>query len=79
VLGEGWSDFDKEVGKDDCIVLIPVIISGSPVATISDPNDQRQATFRFRKDFEIMIAGRCSIRIAEQTKLLCVMLCIGKE
>jgi hypothetical protein len=79
VLQDGRSNFDKEVGKDDCIVLIPVAISGSPIATVEDPKGERKTTLTFMINFEFMIAGRCSILIADQTKIVCVMLCIGKE
>ena len=88
---KGQSIFDRLVGKDDCIVLIPVAISGSPMAIVQEPKgtavshgaeepkDGRRTTFTFKTNSELMISGRCSILIPDQTKVVCVMLCIGMD
>jgi len=88
---KGQSIFDRLVGNDDCIVLIPVAISGSPMAIVQEPKgtavshgaeepkDGRRTTLTFKTHSELMISGRCSILIPDQTKVVCVMLCIGMD
>lgn len=66
----------KEV---DCVALIPIAISGPEVpALVQDPGG-RQTSIMLRKDSEIMIASKCSIRFEPGTKALCVVLCIGER
>ncbi|PVH70285.1 hypothetical protein DL98DRAFT_661243 [Cadophora sp. DSE1049] len=85
VFQKGQSIFDRLVGKDDCIVLIPVAISGSPMAIVQEPKGTeeskggRKTTLTFKTNSELMISGRCSIVIPDQTKVVCVMLCIGMD
>lgn len=79
VFQSGWSQLNTLVAKDDCVILIPDVISGSGVATIHDPTTQRQTTFEFKKGFEFIITGRCAIWLEQQSKVVCVVLCIGKE
>lgn len=91
VFQDGQSKFDRLVGKDDCIVLIPVAISGSPVATVQEPKGTQGSTgieepkggrrtiLTFKTNSELMISGSCSILIPDRTKVVCVMLCIGKD
>jgi len=82
VFQDGWSNLDKLVGKNDCIVLIPVAISGSPVPTVQEQKGskgERQTTLTFSTNSEVMISGRCSMWIPDETKVVCVVLCIGKD
>ena len=75
-----WSNLMELVGKgDDCIVLIPVVIAGSPEATLHDPETGRQTKFGFEVGSELIIAGRCSIWVGLQSKIVCVVLCIGRD
>jgi len=66
-------------GEDDCIVLLPVIITGPAEATVNEPATSRQTTFMFEVGSELIIAGRCSIRVEPQSKVVCVALCIGRD
>lgn len=91
VFQNGWSDMAQLVGKNDCIVLIPVAISGSAGASgsaetsvsaeawVQETAGQRKTTLKLSKNSENMIAGRCSIWMPEQTKVVCVVLCISKN
>jgi hypothetical protein len=74
----GWSNLDTLVAKDDCIVLIPVVISDLVVATIQDAKENRE-TFTFQKNFECIISGKCSIWLPQESKVTCVALGIKRE
>jgi len=82
VFQGGWSNLIELVGennRDDCIVLIPIVIDGSAEATVHEPTTKRQSTFTFKTDSEFIIAGRCSIWVQAQSKVVCVVLCIGRD
>jgi hypothetical protein len=78
----GWSDLVELVGKDgkdDCIVLLPIAISGSAEATLLEPDTQRQTALTFQIRSEFIIAGRCAIYFPPQSKVVCVVLCVGRD
>lgn len=78
VFQAGWSSFYDLVDKDDCIVLIPVVISGSAAGTLYDYTSQRQMAITLETKSELLIAGRCAMWVGPQSKVVCVVLCIGK-
>ena len=68
------------VGKgEDCIVLIPIVIAGSPEATLNEPVTGWQTIFIFETGSELVIVGRYSIWIQPRSKVVCVVLCIGRD
>jgi len=79
VYQSGWSGFDKFVGKDDCVVLIPAATSGSVEATVHDPVTKQETKFTFETNVEYIITGRCKIWIPEGCKVVCVLLGVKRE
>lgn len=67
------------VGKDDCVLLIPAATSGSSEVTIEDPTKTQQTTIRLDVQSICFIAGRCSIRVEAQSKIISVALGVGKN
>ena len=71
------------VEMKDCIVLIPHAVSGSAKVTVKEPQGshgkQRTTTIIFKVDSIYMISGRCSISVPDDTKLVCVMLCMWRK
>lgn len=83
VIQSGDAKFvDELVDTRDCIVLIPRVISGSSKVTVKEPqgplSKQKMMTVTFEVDSIYMIAGGCSISVPDETKLVCVMLCIWR-
>jgi hypothetical protein len=78
VFQAGWSSFYDLVDKDDCIVLIPVVISGSAKGYLYDYTTQQQKTITLETKSELLIAGRCAIWVGPQSKVVCVVMCIGR-
>jgi len=72
-----WSKLYDLVEKDDWIVLIPVVISGSAEATLYDYTTERNTMVVLEPKTEVIIAGRCSMWLAPQSKVVCVVLCLG--
>lgn len=70
---------EELVGKDDCIVLIPVAIIGSAEATVEERETERRATLTFTTNSELVITGRCSMWIPPDSKVVCVVLCVAKD
>ncbi|KAM3066226.1 hypothetical protein ACMFMG_012130 [Clarireedia jacksonii] len=79
VFQSGWSNLVELVPKDDCIILIPVVIDGTAKVTISEPTTGQETTFMLEIKSQLVISGRCSIRIQPGSKVVCVVLCIGKD
>lgn len=79
VFQSGWSSLEKLVAEDDCMILIPVAISGSCTSTIRDRTTQREITVTFEVMDELAIAGRCSIWLPPQSKIVCVVLCVAAK
>jgi len=75
----GWSKLDDLVGKDDCIILIPVAISSSIEATIQEERTERRTTFVVTTNSELIITGRCSMWIPPKSKIVCVVFCVAKD
>jgi hypothetical protein len=75
----GWSDLRALVGKDDCIVLIPVAISGPAEVTVRETKGERQETFACTTHAELIITGRCSLWVLHENKVVCVVLYIAKD
>lgn len=46
---------------------------------VEEPKGGRRTTLTFKTNSELMISRRCSILIPDQTKVVCVMLCIGMD
>ncbi len=79
VFQHGWSNLGDLVGKDDCIVLIPIAIMGSDEVTIEEWKTARQTTFKFTNASELIMTGRCSMWIPAENKVVCVVLCVGRD
>jgi hypothetical protein len=79
VFQSGRSTFEKFVAKDDCIVLIPAVTTGSVEATVHDPETEEETTFIFRTNVEYIMTGRCSICLPARSKVVCIVLGIKKE
>jgi hypothetical protein len=75
----GSSDLRALVGKDDCIVLIPVAISGPAEVTVHETKGERQAALACTTNAELIITGRCSLWVPPESKVVCVVLCIAKD
>lgn len=80
---KGSSNLEKIVGKDNCGIFIPIDIVGSGEATLEETvledKSSRSTTFKFQTGSELLITGRCSIWLPAQSKILCVVLCTGKD
>jgi hypothetical protein len=79
VFQSGWSNLGELVGKDACIILIPAIVVGSDAAVLEEQGTGRRTTFSFQADSELVISGRCSIKMQPANKVVCVVLSIGKD
>lgn len=79
VFQSGWSSLEKLVAEDDCMILIPVAISGLGASTIRDRTTQREMAVTFEVMNELAIAGRCSIWLPQQSKIVCVVLCVAAK
>ncbi|KAH6664049.1 hypothetical protein B0J14DRAFT_608330 [Halenospora varia] len=79
VFQSGRSDLGELVGKDDCIILIPVVVIGSDTATLVEQGAGRQTTFSFKVDSELVISGQCLVYMQPANKAVCVVLSIGKD
>ena len=79
----GESDFHQLMGKDDCVGLIPIIITGPPEVIIRDPDapekEQRSVKVTLRTDCVFMISGRCLITLPEKTKVACAVFGVWRE
>ena len=71
------SNLDELVGSNDCIVLIPVAITGSPLATVTDGASGQSTTITFTENSEVMVTRRGTIGMLEESKVVCVVLCIS--
>ena len=74
-----WLELNKLAYDDACLILIPVVIAGSSEVTLSEPQTGRQTTISLDTSSSLMIAGRCSLWLAPQSKVVCVVLCIGRD
>ncbi|KAH6661594.1 hypothetical protein B0J14DRAFT_602846 [Halenospora varia] len=79
VFQSGRSDLGELIGKDDCIILIPVVVIGSDTATLVEQGAGRQTTFSFKVDSELVISGQCLVYMQPANKAVCVVLSIGKD
>lgn len=79
VFQSGWSNLDELVGNNDCIVLIPVAMTRSPLATVADRASGRSTTITFTENSEVMVTGRGTIGMPEGSKVVCVVLCISGD
>ncbi|KAF7877558.1 hypothetical protein EAF04_001233 [Stromatinia cepivora] len=80
VFQAGCSNFEElMVGKDDCIILIPVIIVGSAVGIIEEQVSGRRTTITFDTKFGLIISGQCLLYMKAESKAVCVVLSIGKD
>jgi hypothetical protein len=66
-------------GQDTCVVLIPVLTDGSGKAKVEEPKTGRQEDIIFSTQSIIMVSGRCTLWIQEGSKVVCAMLCIGRD
>jgi len=79
---DGSSNLEElVVDKDDCIILIPIVIIGPATGTLmeGDGATARQTTFTCEVGLELVISGRCSIKMEPKSKAVCVVLTMGKD
>ncbi|KAJ8068743.1 hypothetical protein OCU04_002440 [Sclerotinia nivalis] len=69
VFQSGWSNLGN-----NCIVLIPVALTGTMNAVIDENTSRRRTTLTFMPNTEVLISGGCSMCIPEKSKVVCVML-----
>lgn len=79
VFQSGLSDLEELVDKDDCIILIPVIVTGSANGSLEERATGQRIPFTFETESELVISGRCSIHLPPQSKAVCVVLSIGRD
>jgi hypothetical protein len=79
VFQSGFSSLDKLGVDDDCIILIPVAITGSGVAKVHDRATERETMFTFETGIELITTGKCSIWLREESKVVCVVLLIRQN
>lgn len=81
VFQNGLSNLVDLAPETDCIILIPVSMAGAGEATLYEPTGrQRQMNFTFKTNSElVIISGRCSVDVPPNNKVVCVVLCIGKD
>lgn len=79
VFQNGWSNLQELVGKDDCIVLMPVAIAGSAGATLTEAKGGQQTNITLEINSEVIITRRCLLGVLPGTKVVCVVLCIAKD
>ncbi|KFZ01483.1 hypothetical protein V500_00749 [Pseudogymnoascus sp. VKM F-4518 (FW-2643)] len=79
VLQWGWTNLNELVPKNDCIVLIPVLMAGSVEVAVQERGSDRRTALTFTANSEFVIAGRCALWLAKGSKIVCVALCIGKN
>jgi len=83
----GWSNLEElVVNKDDCVILIPVYIIGSATGTLKEratvPEEEatvRKTTFICEVGSELVVGGRCSIAMEQESEVVCVVLTMGKD
>jgi len=75
----GWLNLVELVPKDDCIILIPVTVVGPSGATLYESETKRQMEFTFETNSMFIISGKCSIYIPPESKVVCVVLCMGRD
>jgi hypothetical protein len=59
----GWSSFYELVDKDNYIILIPIVISGSAKGTLNDYTTRQKTTITLKTKSELLIARRCSMLV----------------
>lgn len=64
---------------DDCIILIPVHIIGSAIGVLEEEATRRKTTFTCDVGSELVMSGRCSIEMQPKSKVVCVVLTMGKD
>ena len=79
VFQSGLYDLEGLVGKDDCIILIPVFIRGSATATLEEKGTARRTTFEFEVKSEFILSGQCFMDMEPESMAVCVVLSIGKN
>jgi hypothetical protein len=79
VFQSGWSNLEELVDKDDCLIFIPVVVTGSAVGSLEERATRRGTTFIFEIESELVISGGCSIYLQPDTKAVCVVLSIGRD
>jgi len=73
VFQSGWLNLG-----DECIVLILVAMSGTIEATIEERKSHRRTAITFTTNSEVLITGGCSMWIPDNSKVVCVLLGIGR-
>jgi len=79
VFQSGLSNLEGLVGKDDCIILIPVVIIGPATATLEEQGTARRTTFDFELGSEFILSGQCFMDLKPESKVVCVVLSIGRN
>lgn len=79
VFQAGHKDFHELVAREDGIVLLPFVISGSPEATIYDYTTKQQTSITLTTRSQLLLPGRCAMRLGEGTIIVCVVLGLGKD
>jgi hypothetical protein len=79
VFQSGLSDLEGLVGKDDCIILIPVVIIGPATAILEKQGTARRITFEFKVGLEFILSGQYSMDIQPESKAVCVVLSIERN
>jgi hypothetical protein len=79
VFQRGSSNLARLVGKDDCIILIPVVIIGHAAATLEEQGTARRTTFDFKVGSEFILSGQCSMEMQPESKAVCVVLSVGRN
>ncbi|ESZ90918.1 hypothetical protein SBOR_8690 [Sclerotinia borealis F-4128] len=79
VFQTGCSKFEEMVGKDDCIILIPVVIIGSGTGMLEEEATGRRTSITMDANSELVISGRCSLYLEPGSKAVCVVMSIGKD
>ena len=74
----GWSAIYDLVNKDECIVLIPVEISGSANGHLYDSTTERYEPLTYKTNTVYLISGRTSLYVEQGSKVVCVVLRVGR-
>jgi len=79
VFESGLLSLNKLGNDNDCVILIPVTITGSAIATVQDRRTAQETTFTYETGAELITTGKCSIRHQKGTKVVCAVLVIRKD
>ena len=79
-FGEGTLDLASVAWEPEvCIILIPVAVTGTGEAAVDDPKTKGTKAIQLPTDKEVLVNGRCKIRLAKGDPMACAALCIGRD